>query len=357
MSRYYDIQIFSPQSQELVKRWTSHPDGLPSSTWPDPGAQDVEIDLPVTGYANPSGNAFVRVWGISLAEIGQSQSWNPNPSGKFGSGAITQGSNTAGGPVQPVPPNAKLIGASIAIRGGMGKGLPLANPAQAGLLVSGTINEAFGNWQGTDMTLDMYVVGGNITGNQLANLSVEWPANTPLSDLIKKTLNLAFPGYAVDINIDQSLVLPNAETGFYGSLTSFAQYLRGISKHIKGKDATYQGVQLFFGPNKNFIVTDGTTQKSPKTIEFIDLIGQPTWLNTAKIGFTCVMRSDILVDDYVELPNTMQTSTQGSVLGTRDQLAFQGTFQVYSVRHIGRFRNPNGASWITVFEATAQKAA
>ena len=276
----------------------------------------------------------------------------PNFNGNFGNGAITQGSNPAGGPVQPIPPNAKLIGASISVYGGMGKGLPLANPAQAGLLVSGTINEAFGNWQGTDMTLDMYVVAGNLTGNQLANLAVEWPAGTPMADMIKKTLNLAFPGYKQQITIDPSLVLPNAETGFYGSLISFSQYVMDISRHIKAKDTAYPGVRITMVPGNIFVVTDGTTQTTPKQIDFTDLIGQPTWFDSANINFTCVMRADIKGGDYIQLPNTMQTSTQGSVLGTRDQLAFQGTFWVRSVRHVGRFRNPNGASWVTVFDAS-----
>lgn len=355
MSRYYDVMLFDPGTKQLIKRWTSHPNGAPASTWPDPGAQDMELDLTIADYAVPDKVNFVRIYGVSFADIGQSQNWNPNPTGQFSPAAqVTNAapSNPAGGPSQPKPANAKMIGASIAVYGGMGKGLPLAVPDQAGLLISGTINEAFGNWQGTDLTLDLYVVAANVTGNQKANLSFHWPAGTPMATMITQTLNQAFPGYKIKMNISPDLVLTNDEPGFYGDLVSFSKYLHDISINILRNVVGYAGVRLWMGPNNTFIVDDGTSVSAPKQIAFTDLIGQPTWISTENINFTTVMRGDIQVGDIVELPKTMTTSTAGSVVSMRDQLAFQGTFFIRSVRTIGRFRNPNGASWISVYEAS-----
>jgi hypothetical protein len=42
----------------------------------------------------------------------------------------------------------------IQVFGGMSKGLPLANAVQSGLLMDGTIQQAWGNWQGTEQNIN-----------------------------------------------------------------------------------------------------------------------------------------------------------------------------------------------------------
>jgi hypothetical protein len=37
----------------------------------DPGALDVELDLPIGPFCLPMGGAFCRVWGVGLKDIGQ----------------------------------------------------------------------------------------------------------------------------------------------------------------------------------------------------------------------------------------------------------------------------------------------
>src|SRR5688572_13631719 len=127
--RYYDIEIHGQSSVGVAVgstnaaskfRYTSHPGGTRSP--PDPGALQVELDVLRLPYGQAAAQSWVKIWGIPLE-------------------TVTQGNN--------------LNFKNIMIKGGMGKGLPLANPKQAGPLVAGQIIQAFGNWVGTDMTLDL----------------------------------------------------------------------------------------------------------------------------------------------------------------------------------------------------------
>jgi hypothetical protein len=312
--RYYAVKIVNPVNKKVLRTFTSFKNNAN-----DPGAPDVELDVPVTYYAIPSGNMggqFVRIWGISLADIGQASNFN---------------------------------GMTIEIYGGMQKGLPLANPKQSGLLATGIIQQAFGNWLGLDMTLDFVFTAGNAGPNSPSNLTVQWKAGTPLSSVIDNTLRAAFPTYSRSINISPKLVLNHDEPGFYGTLVQFANYLNEISKSILG--GTYRGVDVLLRENQ-FIVNDGTTKTTPKVIAFTDLVGQITWRSSATVSITCVMRADIQVGDYVKLPPGLATTTAQSYSQYRSKSAFQGVFQINSSRHVGRLRNPNGNAWVTVYEAS-----
>src|ERR1700752_2385438 len=118
--RFYDIKITDPKSGKLIQQFTS----LNTLGQTIPGALNVELDIPVFRMAEPAGAAYVRVWGISIKDIGQAFDLN---------------------------------GKNIEVSAGMAKGLPLANPKQSGLILQGTIQQAFGNWQGFDQTLDFVV--------------------------------------------------------------------------------------------------------------------------------------------------------------------------------------------------------
>lgn len=322
--RYYQIEISDPDTGKVLRTFTSYQNGMT-----DPGALDIEMDIPVTSFASPAGSGYVRVWGISLLDINQSANFNPTPGGTKGK--------------------------TIAVYGGMKKGLPLANPQQSGLLVTGTIFQAFGNWIGTDMTLEIIFTAGNWLANQPNNLTVNWPAGTPLSTVITQTLAQAFPGVTSDVKIKDSLVLPNDEQGFYGSLTQFAQYIRDISIKIVG-GSSYLGVQILVSDN-TFKVFDGSTTSSPKAIVFTDLIGQITWRSLGTVQLTCVMRYDLRVGDIITLPPGQVTTTAQSFAQYRQKSAFTGNYTVSSLRHVGRFRNPSGESWVTVVDAVGPLAA
>lgn len=318
--RFYDIQIQSNTTgNQLVKfdgtpwRWTSFANGLNQ-----PAAQQIELDLVITSFATPTGGSLVRIWGIPLQDISQAADLNNHP---------------------------------IQIYGGMQKGLPLATSAyddnQTGLLLSGTINQAFGNWIGDVMTLDLIIVPDSGTLTTPKNIVFDWKKGQTLETAITNTLSSAFPDTKSNVSINPDLVLStDQETAYFNTATQFAQYLKGMTAHLLG--GTYPGVDILLTEN-NFHIFDGSTQDDPTEIRFQDLIGQPTWIGFQQIQFNTVMRADLSIGDYVKFPQTQVTTTAASLSQQRSKSAFQGVFQIDFVRHVGNFRSPDGQSWISTF--------
>ena len=125
-----------------------------------PGALNIEFDLPVYSFDAFEGQQFIRVWGVGLQMLGQA---------------------------------ANLNGQNFQLYAGMQKGLPLANPAQAGLIAQGQVFQAFGNWEGVNQTLDLIINPGLAGPGQTQNIAWNWTANTSLSGALSTTLNQAFP--------------------------------------------------------------------------------------------------------------------------------------------------------------------
>ena len=281
-----------------------------------PGALNIDLDIPVVRMAEPMGAAFLRVWGVSVKDISQASDLN---------------------------------GMTIEIYGGMQKGLPLANPEQAGLLLRGTIQQSFGNWQGTSQSVDFIIQGDYGTQASPKNIVLNWKAGQTLGAAAKLALETAFPSpFKVTDNTSPNLVLTTDEPGYSGTIVQFAQYLQQASQNIVG--GTYQGVQLII-KDTSITLYDGTTSTTPIQLQFIDLIGQPTWMQAGTINFKCVMRSDIQVGAYVQLPKGQQTILAQSYSQYRNNSAFQGIFQIRQVRHLGNFRQRDASSWVTVFDA------
>lgn len=333
--RFYDIQILDDvlgprmRSDGTPYRWTSYVDGRTL-----PGAQQIEFDIPITYAAAQTGGCTIRIWGVSLLDISQS---------------------------------ANLNGALIKVYGGMQAGLPLANPAQRGLLVSGAVWQAFGNWIGVEQTLDLVIIPAATTSaeasdpsqtvpTQTVNLPFSWKANTPIADAIRSTLTTGFPGYTVTINsLNAKLVTAADEVDHKDGLAAFAQYLKEMTASIVGGD--YAGVDIAVS-DKTITVFDTPLNGDAKMIEFNDLIGQPTWIGLAEMQFACVMRGDIKVGSKVKMPpQALQTTTAQSYPAYRDKAAFQGEFQVTSIHHVGNFRHPDAQAWVSVFNCFTLGAA
>ena len=116
-------------------------------------------------------NCWVRIWGIGLQDISQAQ-YLPN---------------------QP-----------FSMMGGMSTGLPLANPGEAGPLGGGTIYQAFGNWIGTEQTLDIISVasssspapaqgsGGPNPVPVTSNLVMNWPKGQDITGPLQQALQQAY---------------------------------------------------------------------------------------------------------------------------------------------------------------------
>jgi len=326
--RYYNILITDPNTGKT--KLGPFSSNLPNGQF-DPGALNVELDIPVAPFGTPDGTdgsgVMIRIWGIPLFFLSQATNLNDF---------------------------------RCQVYGGMGKGLPLANPSQQGLLVDGIIFQAYGNWVNTDMTLDINMIAAVGSINAPMSHILQWNAGVQLSTAITQTLNATYPGYKVNINISNDLVLPYDESGFYPSLNEFTRAVSQLATSIAtagGSSGTYSGILVTL-KGKTFTVTDSTYKPKPKQLVFTDLVGQPTWISQNEIQFYTVLRGDIQIGDLVSMPVSQNgigvlsyTSAQ-SLSALKNQSIFQGTFLVTKIRHIGNFRSPDSSqNWITTVNA------
>lgn len=333
--RYYNIILTDPTSGKI---WTltQTGDGLELGAGPSTftsyvngktiaGALNVEFNIPVYPYNTPQGNSSITIWGVGLKMISQA---------------------------------ANLNGANITLAAGMKPGLPLATAAagQAGILVQGQVFQAYGNWQGTNQSMNLVCnPGAAVQGMQ--NIPWNWPKGTSLASAVYTTLARAFPTYKVNVNISGDLTLSNAEPGFYQSLTTFADAVNAISLKvgvpIYGEN--YTGILITLVGN-TLQVTDGSVPPNTIQLNFQDLIGQPTWINPSEVSFKTVMRSDIAVGSQIQFPQGIQspyalTAPAAAVPNTpaASKTAFQGKFIIKEVHHFANFRSPSADSWVTAF--------
>lgn len=354
--RYYDLTITPASGGQPVRHYTSHPNGLQQP--PDPGALKVEFDLLIgpnhipiteaTGGGEDS-KALVRVWGIPLGDIAQAQNLS---------------TPTGAGPTY-----------NVVFKGGMGKGLPLANPAQAGTLVQGQIWRAIGNWIGVDMTLDLYLqalpqttvnfAGTNTPPQPAVNLTLNWKAGTPMATALTQTLRTAYPNAQLNVAISPQLILDRDVPGIYPDLQSFSQFVKEMSRSVLGSNpqSTYLGVDITSRDGQIYVDdhTQNPNWQKTTSITFFDLVGQPTWTANNTIQITTILRADISQGDKITIPATATTAqggggglTQfapgGQFASSRFNAQFQGDWLVRQVRHVGNYKAPDGQAWVSIFE-------
>lgn len=332
MTRFYDIVISqtpggapvsipTPAGQSTA-RWTSHPNGAFN-----PNALDVEFDIYAAPYATPLGTSMIRVWGIDLATVKAASQFAGNPRAN-----------------PPVP------GMSISVKGGMQKGLPLANPKQAGVLAVGLSWQSYANWRGTEMTMDILLNAGGSSIDRPVGLVLNWQKGQTLQQALQDCLSTAFPGTQVNFAISPNLVAPVAIQHRASSLIGLSQLLQSLTQQMQGQGSI--GVQIV-AQGGVISVFDGTVAATPKQIAFTDMIGQPTWQSTFELCMQLVLRGDINVGDTIKLPPELAQAgpfvlTQAqSFPAFRDQSIIQGDFIVTQQRHTGRFRSSDGSQWST----------
>lgn len=334
--RYYRIDLSDNSGKPLYLKSLGQtltsvaPNGVAN-----PGALNIELDAPVYPYSTgDAANTYVKIWGVGLQDLGLSLDLNG----------------------QIVTPSTELVDKKIVVRGGMSKGLPLANPAQQGVLLQGSVFQAFGNWRGTEMSLVLVVGPATGTQDQPVQFPFTWTAGTPLATALSNVLSVAFPGLKQQISISSNLVLGYTETGYYQSLRQFATWLNQRTQPIIG--GTYDGVHISTN-GTSVVVWDGTVAPAADAVTQIapqDLIGQPMWHSLSQITFQTVMRGDIGLQDVVKLPDTILSQDATAMLRFRDKTAFSGKFRVQKMHHFGNFRQPDAASWNTTFWATPEAA-
>lgn len=344
MSRFYKIVVgsetvaptgFPTASGNAGAVWTNYIP--PAGSQPgraDTGAQMVEFDVWLYNFDDPVSLGSIKIFGVSKEQVAQASDFN---------------------------------GADIQMFAGMQPGLPLAtdafNSGQQGIILSGQIFNAFGNWQGVNQTLDFVIIpnpGG--TQSDPASLSFSWTQGQQLSDVIRAVLSAAFPKFKpADINIDSSLVLAHDETFVFQTLTQFARYIRGVSQDIKG--GNYNGV-LITQQGDKFMVFDGTAAAGAAattgtTIFTKDLIGQITWLGPNSISFSTVMRADVRIGDSVTfepIAGLQAITNAQSASNVRQANTFAGSWQITKIRLVGNSRAPDAQSWVATFQAISSQA-
>lgn len=307
--RAYFIRITHPTTGAVLKFYTSFkPDGSTNGA-----ALRVELDIPVYSYETPGGLAKVKVYGVDFPDI-QAQS--------------------------------DLNGADIEIYGGMAKGLPLANPAQAGILIKGTVFQCFGNWLGRETSLELFIVAKA----PQANLAYKWPKGGSLEAAVRQVLNIAYPAASVTGGYDPSLVYTEEQPFAYQNLAQLAKFVFDTSKTIN-TSPNYIGAKIV-STAKGFLLYDGTMRPIAKQISYLDLVGNATWLENQVMQFMAVMRADLTPGDIIKMPQgANQINQQSSFSQFRNKTAFQGLFFLRSLRHLGDSRQLSAESWVTVVDA------
>lgn len=302
-----------------IKEWASYNE----FGYFNPNALMVEFDLQSVILNAPTPGSMVKIYGISLADISQATDLN------------------------------NML---IEIYGGMGPGLPLANPNQAGLLIKGQIIRAFGNWIGTDQSLCLMLTpSAALAAYKAGGITFEWAATQNLGDSIKAAIRTGFPASNIDMTLfDGNAAVVYDDNGAYPNLVTFALWLY--------RQPEYSDIEIYTDNDTIYVSNaKGRANKGTEPIQILptDLIGQPTWIDTVIIQITLVMRADIKIGSIIELPTTMYTSSptkpapnpsNSQAIGT-----FQGKFLIRSVRHVGNSRSTDSMGWVTIVEGGVAK--
>lgn len=308
--RMYELRLTDPVTNKLVRSWESHP----NSKF-DAQAQNIQFDIPTTSYDIPIGGQIITIEGVALRELSQAIDY---------------------------------VGLQFTLRAGMASGLPLANPLQSGVISSGTVTQSFGNWEGTEMTLDLVVYPSAYSLGNSGNIVTSWTIGTPLADALKTTLTTAYPDTPVNINISPSLMLGYSEFGWHESLEGLAEQIMTVTAQ--------QGHPVRIALQAGIInVFDDTYTPKPIQLNFNDLIGQPTWISINTVQIKLVMRGDISIGSKIKMPTGItnspgfaNTTADGMPNSQKNKPTFSGEFSVVEMRHLGNFRSADGASWVTL---------
>lgn len=327
--KYYKLEITDKDGNTPLDG-AGNPIGPFDSSLTPGSALHIEFDALITGYDVVSSGTNIAIYGV---------------------------------PVTMLRESTQLAGCQIDLTAGFTAGLPLANPGQAGLILSGQIYNPYANWLGTHQSLNFIVNPSPLLNDkgQAASITLDGKKGENLKDVLTRALTAAYPGFTLDISISDQLVLAEDGVGVYTRLTQLAATLRSQSFSILNRD-DYTGVQMVM-QNKTIRVFDNT-QAAGGGIQILpaELAGQPTWIGPVSVSFKCPMRADLRCGDTVKLPENiisgpgalLAVNNERSYSSLREQVNFSGNFLITSVRHVGDFLNPdNDNSWVTIYEAVA----
>ena len=321
--RFYNIEI-TPISGDKITYSSLGIGGLNNGS-----ALKVELDLFESLYHQAAPNSMLRIYGVPYKNLGQLGDLNP----KYDANPIKY--------------------AKIKISVGMSKGLPYAQPSQAGLIIDGIIEYAFANWQGAEICLDLIVNSNFGTPYLSTNISWNWKEGDKMQDAVILSLENAYKDSKPVFTggFSDKLKFTETQPGIYLDIYSFSRYINKTSKAII-QDPNYIGATISPTPD-GFSLDDGTTSSGNYfPIEYIDMIGNPTWKAAGIIQVKLTMRGDMALNDYISFPFlTNAVNNAFSTQQVRNQIPFQGYFQIQKLRHVGSSRQPTGDAWCTIVDA------
>lgn len=324
--RFYDLEVTSAAGTSLL-HVSSYPQGLGGR--PDPNALDLEFDTTVAQLGTPANNpATVTLWGVSPELLAQSQ-------------FVVDATNAP----------------TLVLRGGMGGGLPMENgrASQIGTIISGRVLQVWGNWQGVEQTLSFMVAGMAAPERPLV---FNWEPGQALGDALNAVL---VPTYADRVTVN----LANAWTRPY-RVTHIAPNLNALGAFIHEQTASDPNgpVRIAAYGNRVHIYDALYTAAHVTSIDFRDLIGQPTWIQSGIMSATVVLRGDLALGGLISMPASgfgnplvnapglIGFQPNAAPISTKYKTTFDATYQIQALRQIGHFRSPDGTEWATVIRAT-----
>ena len=197
-------------------------------------------------------------------------------------------------------------------------------------------------------------IGGGFPGlSKPLNIIHNLLPKMPLSQAIRQTLSTVFPAAKLNINISDVLKLGYQDAGMYQSVSQYADQMYKLSRSIMGNQAF--GIHMA-AHNGTIHVFDDSATDGSVTLEAIDMIGQPTWVDANKLEVKCVMRGDLRPNMLATIPaNTLINLSQqaGIPLAAASMQRTHLTKEdisgrIIELRHIGDFRNPDGNYWCTM---------
>lgn len=358
--RYYKLEFIDPKTNAspaslppIYSTFESHPNNLYN-----PACPEISFDCLIT-QGNVAQNPFhITLHNVPKEMLGKARDFNS---------------------------------LNVNLYAGFKSGLPLANPDQAGLIVSGTVQGCFGNWAGTNLTMDFLVNPLQYSGSPYLNLSAQvysttaqpytfkWDPNAgntfiqALTQFFSNNFGYTCQG-TLDANNEWNL---NQMPPFKIIFTTFDRFCKELqtvtqSQNAPNKEAPDNkankslvgNFQPYFGVLLSMSMTSGTIYAwdgtAPATSELSlkvqEFIGQPTWISASGVIQSMhPMRSDIHVTQSIAYPKNISIIVPAQFTTASQYAYFNGEnleLYVQKVRHVGRYRDPNPNAWVTYIDAS-----
>lgn len=324
--RRYKVVLTSEGSSTPSVTYDSQTNGKDN-----PGALDIAFDVSVGPLDVSIASSYVEVFGVSLTDIQKVKQWQ---------------------------------GGSLSLYGGFSPGFPLAKASQYGLLAGGTILQAFGNWTGTHQSIVFFLTSAGTD----KDVVFQWQKGQKLSQAITTALSSSYPGFTVTSMLKNDPAAANTDLHSCPGIYAFATYIKNTTNNL-GLAPAQGGIDLFSNggtplasaSGSRLLLLDSPVSQTPFQLDFNDFQGQPVYFGVggnAIVQTTLNLRSDLVFGGQFTFPSQVAggyVSTQPAIATAplpKDNSALTGTYNIVNLRHVGRFRDPQGAGWVTIIDGS-----